>query len=171
MIKMSVFSAGVMILTLPFAAFAAEEYLPAFRDSEGRVLIDTEVYRIMTLNQRLWSLQDQRRRHEADLLDAAAGLQSLISGSGLGAKRARMLGISDPGSVRSIVNTADSGTLRRLLDSVHRYVEDTTFKSLSLASNYAGPLKKSLIARTQMETIDAEMKRLKADLSVVEGGR
>lgn len=159
------------LLVVMFAAVlpaGAQEAFPGFQGPDGRVVLDTKTYRAMTLNQRLWSLQDQRRRHEAALMDEASTIHTYVATSLRTGARAKALGISDPANVRAEVMAADSAGLRRMLDTV---LKESRSVFGDIGPIYVEPLNKALVARTQMEEIDRQIKQVRSELAALEGSR
>ncbi len=140
---------------------SAQEFVPAAKGPDGRtMMLDSKTFRVMALNQRLWSLQDQKRKQEADLMNAALDTHSYIMRSSA-EKYAKWLGISDPQLVREKIVEANSAILRIMHDAATR----------NLPSHYVESLSKALIARDQMDAIDVQIKELKSQLAAVEGKR
>lgn len=167
---MSTLKSIALLIAMSAAALPAvgQEPYPAFQGPDGRLVLDTKTFRAMTISQRLWSLQDQRRRIEVDLMDAASTIHEFIATSPRTRLRAKTLGISDPSTVRESVMKANSATLRGMLDRVLK--EAQTFLP-DIGPIYIDPINKALAARTQMETIDDQIKQLKSELAAIEGSR
>lgn len=167
---MSTLKSIALLIAMSAAALPAvgQETYPVFQGPDGRAVLDSKTFRAMTISQRLWSLQDQRRRVEVDLMDAASAIHELIATSSRTRLRAKTLGISDPSTVRASVMKANSATLRGMLDTV---LKESQKVFPDIGPIYADPLNKALTARTQMETIDDQIKQLKSELAAVEGSR
>lgn len=157
---MSMLKNVALVLVLCAAALPApaKETFPASQGLDGKALLDPTTYREMALRQRLWDLQDQRRRVEGDFLSAAIGLQSAIGGSQV---RANKLGFRDEKNVRDEMMKRDAASLSSYLGAAI----DRPF------SNEQWELKNGVIARTQMESIDVQIKALTDEIAAIKGSR
>ncbi len=151
----------VLIVAMSGAALtvSAQEFVPAVKVPNGQTMLDSKTFRVMALNQRLWSLQDQKRKQEADLMNAALDVHSYVARSSSPEKHAKWIGISDSKLVREKVIEANIAILRIMHDAAARI----------LASHYVEALSRALIARTQIDAVDVQIKELKSDLAAVEG--
>lgn len=153
------------VLCAPALPAAAQVTLPGVQGRDGVMMVDINTYRATALNQRLWALQDQRRRLEADLSDSGTKIQTLVGESLRKTTRLKALGIASIDKVATEIQTMEAKRLRAAFDLASR--ERAAFAP-ELPWRYIEPLQKALKARVQIDAVDVEIGEAKSKLSALD---
>lgn len=161
---MTTFARRLVMLAVVFAAAlpaAAQEFFPGFKAPDGAVVVDMKTYRAMALTQRLWVLQDSRRRLEADLAVEATAIQTLAAAALLSGRTLKAFGVERVDELGPAVQAMSATGLKAKLDAAASI-------SFELPARYIGPLKRAVAARGQMDAIDSQIKQVNAQIAALE---